>query len=269
MCRRPPRRHAPPGLVRPTRYSSEPSASTRRSSASGRCTVMRSAPGDGRTASPRSRSDSYTSCERLCGTQRKFVYDGSGSTSAEARRRPGAGSTGSRSGASGLEARTRQSMVPAPAGVRFAPGRPRAHRGVEPRGLAHALAPFRGRARRGPRMPWPVPSRATKPRPERFAISSACWHRPWKHRKCSRLNDSSNLRASYAISRRNCVRIEGSPHRTSSRSATSNVNWRRTSGVVVTTPNHARCSWTPGVVWKGGGAAPIDPDVEQAYARGL
>ena len=31
------------------------------------------------------------------------------------------------------------------------------------------------RARRGPRMPWPVPSRATRPRPERFAISSACW----------------------------------------------------------------------------------------------
>ncbi len=28
---------------------------------------------------------------------------------------------------------------------------------------------------RGPRMPWPVPSPATRPRPERFAISSACW----------------------------------------------------------------------------------------------
>ena len=62
---------------------------------------------------------------------------------------------------------------------------------------------------RGPRMPWPVPSRATRPRPERFAISSACWRRPWMHRKCSRLNDSSNLRASYAISRRNCDRIRG------------------------------------------------------------
>ena len=43
---------------------------------------------------------------------------------------------------------------------------------------------------RGPRMPWPVPSRATRPRPARSAISSACWRRPWKHRKCSRLNDS-------------------------------------------------------------------------------
>ncbi len=84
-----------------------------------------------------------------------------------------AGSMGSRSGASGLEARTRQSLVPAPAGVRVAPGRPRGHRGVEPRGLAHTLAPFRSRAR-GPRMPWPVPSRATKRRPGRSAISSAC-----------------------------------------------------------------------------------------------
>ena len=99
--------------------------------------------------------------------------------------------------------------MPAPAGVRVAPGRPRGHRGVEPRGLAHALAPFRRPSARGPRMPWPVPSRATRPRPERFAISSACWRRPWMHRKCSRLNDSTNLRASYAISRRNCARIEG------------------------------------------------------------
>ena len=58
-------------------------------------------------------------------------------------------------GASGLEARTRRSLVPAPAGVRVAPGRPRAHRGVEPRGLAHALAPFRGRARAGRECPGP------------------------------------------------------------------------------------------------------------------
>ena len=42
---------------------------------------------------------------------------------------------------------------------------------------------------------------------QRFAISSACWRRPWMHRKCSRLNDSKSLRVSYAISRRNCVGI--------------------------------------------------------------
>ena len=110
---------------------------------------------------------------------------------------------------------------------------------------------------RGPRMPWPVPSRATRPRPERFAISSACWHRPWKRRKCSRMNDSSNLRASYAISRRNCDRTLGSPPRTSLRSAALNVSWQRTSGVGVNTPNHARCSWTPWSFWRGGGAAPL------------
>ena len=46
-------------------------------------------------------------------------------------------------------------MVPAPAGGRFAPGRPRAHRGVEPRGLAHTLAPFRDRALAGRECPGP------------------------------------------------------------------------------------------------------------------
>ena len=104
---------------------------------------------------------------------------------------------------------------------------------------------------RGPRMPWPVPSRATQPRPARFAISSACWRRPWMHRKCSRLKDSKSLRILYAISRRNCVGIEGSPHRISSRSANLNVNWRKISGVVVTTRNRARCSWTAWTYWKG------------------
>ncbi len=154
-------------------------------------------------------------------------------------------------------------MVPTAAGGRFAPGRPRAHRGGEPGGLAHTLAPFRDRARgprpsgRGPRMLWSVSSRATRPRPERFAISSACWHRPWKHRKCFGMNDSSNLRASYAISRRNCDRIEGSPPRTLLRSAALNVSWHSTSGVGVNTPNHARCSWTPSSFWRGGGTAPM------------
>ena len=57
---------------------------------------------------------------------------------------------GFRSGAPGLEARTRLAMVPAPAGGRFASGCPRAHRRGEPRRLAHTLAPFRNRTR-GPR----------------------------------------------------------------------------------------------------------------------
>ena len=47
------------------------------------------------------------------------------------------------------------SLVPAPAGGRFAPGRPRAHRGVEPGGLAHTLAPFRDRALAGRECPGP------------------------------------------------------------------------------------------------------------------
>ena len=67
------------------------------------------------------------------------------------------------------------------------------HRGVEPRGLAHALAPFRDRASRAEN----ALARAIesdKATPERFAISSACWRPPWMHRKCSRLSDSSNLR---------------------------------------------------------------------------
>ena len=71
------------------------------------------------------------------------------------------------------------------------------------------------------------------------------------------MNDSSNLRASYAISRRNCDRTLGSPPRTSLRSAALNVSWQRTSGVGVNTPNHARCSWTPWSFWRGGGAAPL------------
>ena len=54
-----------------------------------------------------------------------------------------------------------------------------------------------------------------------------------------------------AISRQNCVSIKGSPHPTSSRSANLNVNWRRISGVVVTSLNHARCSWTAWTYWKG------------------
>ena len=58
-------------------------------------------------------------------------------------------------GASGLEARTHPPMVPAPAGVCVAPGHPRVHRGVEPRGLADTLAPFRSRARAGRECPGP------------------------------------------------------------------------------------------------------------------
>ena len=103
-------------------------------------------------------------------------------------------------------------------------------------GLAHALAPFRSRARAG--------------RQRGPAISSACWRRPWMRRNCSRLNDSKSLRMLSAISRRNCDGTEGSPHRTSSRSANLNVNWRKISGVVVTTRNHARCSWTAWTYWK-------------------
>ncbi len=121
----------------------------------------------------------------------------------------------------------------------------------------------------GPRMLSPLPSRATKPRPERFAISSICWRRPWMHGKCSRPNVSRSLPASYAISRRSYARIEASPHRTSSRSATSNVNWRRTSGVGVSTPTHARCSMDILELLEGRRRAAADPDVDEAYARTL
>ena len=123
--------------------------------------------------------------------------------------------------------------------------------------------------RGGPRMPWPVPSRATKPRPERFAISSACWQRPWMHRKCSRLNGSTNLRASYAISRRSCARIEGI--------AASNLvaicdlerqladDFRRRGKLRrIKRVAHGQ----PGVVG-GAKTAADDPDVDEAYARAL
>ena len=79
--------------------------------------------------------------------------------------------------------------MPAPAGVRVAPGRPRRHRGVEPRAACSHSGAIPKPSARGPRMPWPVPSRATRRRPARFAISSACWRRPWMHRNCSRLKD--------------------------------------------------------------------------------
>ena len=117
-------------------------------------------------------------------------------------------------------------MVPAPAGVRIAPGRPRVHRGVEPRGLAHTLAAFRSRARAGRECPGPCHRERQGNVRARSAISSTCWRRPWMHRKCSRRKDLKSLRVLYAISRRNCVGILCSPHPTSSRSVNSNVNWQ-------------------------------------------
>ena len=123
--------------------------------------------------------------------------------------------------------------------------------------------------RRGPRMPWPVPSRATKPRPERFAISSICWRRPWMHRKCSRPNVSTSLPALYAISRRSSARIDASPHRTSSRSATSNVNWRM---IFWRRGNYAesRALLMDSLdLLEGRRRAADDPDVDEAYARAL
>ena len=46
------------------------------------------------------------------------------------------------------------------------------------------------------------------------------------------------------------------------------MNWQRTSGVGVNTPNHARCSWTAWSFWKGGGAAHHDPDVDAGVCAG-
>ena len=82
----------------------------------------------------------------------------------------------------------------------------------------------------GPRLPWPVPSRATRRRPARSAISSACCRRPSMPRKCSRRNDSQRRRTRSAISRQSCVGIQHSPRPTSSRSVKSNASWRKISG---------------------------------------
>ncbi len=161
------------------------------------------------------------------------------------------------------------SMVPAPAGVRFAPGRPRAHRGVEPRGLAHALAPFRDRALAGRECPGPrhrerqshVRSGSRSRRPagnDRGSTANAL-----------RMNDSSNLRASYAISRRSCDRIDGV--------AASNLVaicglereladdfWRRGKY------SESRTLFMDAMeLLEGRRSGALDPDVEQAYARTL
>ena len=83
------------------------------------------------------------------------------------------------------------------------------------------------------------------------------------------MNDSSNLRASYAISRRNCDRTLGSPPRTSLRSAALNVSWQMDFWRRGKYSESRTLFMDAMELLEGRRSDALDPEVEQAYARSL